>query len=88
METLTEIKKWGNSLGLRITSAMASEPQFTNGAKVLVQSTKDGIIIKPVKEAKKYQMPFSEAELLSGLNEHNSHADELAALLPNEIMDY
>ncbi len=25
----------------------------------------------------KYKMPFSEAELLSGLNECNSHADEL-----------
>lgn len=88
METFTEIKQWGNSLGLRITNAMASEPMLKKGVKVKVISTPDGITVKPVIKETKFKMPFSEAELLSGLNEHNAHADELVGLSPNEIMDY
>lgn len=34
-----------------------------------------------------YQLPFSEEALINELNEHNSHADELTALLPDELMD-
>ncbi|MBH0027559.1 MULTISPECIES: hypothetical protein [unclassified Pseudoalteromonas] len=88
METVTEIKSWGNSLGLRITNAMASEPMFTKNTKVIVTSTPEGMTIKPVETKRKYEMPFTESELISGLNEYNAHTDELAGLLPCEIMDY
>ena len=76
METATEIKQWGNSLGLRITKAMAGEAMLKKGTKVLVTSTPDGITIEPLVEKEKYKMPFSEAELLSNLDEYTAHTDE------------
>ena len=33
MRVQSEIKKWGNSLALRITGAMADVPQFSEGTK-------------------------------------------------------
>jgi antitoxin MazE len=80
----TEIKQWGNSLALRISAAMAKEPRFTKGTKVIVD-TSDGELKIELKEKNKlFSLPFSEAQLLIGLDEVNSHADELATLTARE----
>ena len=48
MKVETEIKKWGNSLALRLTGVMAEMPGFKEGAKVIVDVSTDGFEVKPV----------------------------------------
>ena len=82
----SEIKKWGNSLALRITGVMADLPKFSDGTKVLVEVNKDSLVIKPAsKLKKKLRLPFSEKDLLKDMTPYLAHADELAALSANEI---
>jgi antitoxin MazE len=85
MKFETEIKQWGNSLALRISGAMAQEPAFARGSKVTVETSDSKMVITAKKINKKFTLPFSEASLLVGLNESNSHAEELASLTPEEI---
>jgi len=80
----TEVKQWGNSLALRISSAMAQEPHFTKGTKVVIETSENELkVIRKVKQ-KRFSLPFSESELLVGLNENTAHADELAGLFSKE----
>ena len=85
MKFETEIKQWGNSLALRISGAMAQEPAFARGSKVTVETFDSKMIITAKKTNKQFSLPFSEASLLVGLNDSNSHAEELASLTPEEI---
>lgn len=82
----SEIKKWGNSLALRITGIMADLPKFSNGTKVIVEVNKDSLVIKPVlKVTRKIHLPFTEQELLKGMTPYTAHADELAIPTSAEI---
>ena len=88
MRIESEIKKWGNSLALRITGPMAEIPKFREGCKVSVEVTEKGLIIEAVKEPKKrIKLPFSEADLVAGMTPETAHADELATLSDVEIAD-
>jgi len=80
----TEIKQWGNSLALRISSAMAQEPNFKRGTKVIVDTSKGELKVELLEKKKHFSLPFSESDLLIGLNEKTSHADELAVLNASE----
>ena len=80
----SEIKKWGNSLALRITGSMAEIPHFTDGCKVLVDITEEGLVIKPIR-SNTLKFPFTEAELLEGLTPQTAHADEIANPLDDEL---
>lgn len=81
----TEIHLCVNSSALRISEAMAPEPAFARGSKVTVETSDSKMVITAKKTNKKFTLPFSEATLLVGLNESNSHAEELASLTPEEI---
>jgi antitoxin MazE len=81
----TEIKQWGNSLALRISGAMAQEPMFSKGVKVIVETSDNQMTIKPKSVAKKFSFPFNESDLIKDLNAENSHADELATTTSNEL---
>jgi antitoxin MazE len=48
MQIETEVKKWGNSLALRITGIMAELPGFREGTKVVVDVSEDGTVVKPL----------------------------------------
>jgi len=88
MEVESEIKKWGNSLALRVTGAMAEIPQFSAGTKVIVEITEEGIIVKPAKAKRENaRLPYSEKSLLADITPENAHADELAPLLAGELAD-
>ncbi len=52
MHIEAEIKKWGNSLALRITGAMAEIPHLKAGTKVDIEVKKEALIIKPVRVKK------------------------------------
>ena len=47
MKVETEIKKWGNSLALRVTGVMATLPEFKAGDRVIVDVTEEGFFVKP-----------------------------------------
>ncbi len=79
MRVETEIKKWGNSLALRVTGIMAEMPQFQAGTKVTVDVSGEGLVVKPaVGKLGTFRFPYSESELLAEITPDNSHADELA----------
>ena len=79
MQIETEVKKWGNSLALRITGIMAELPGFSEGTKVVVDVSEDGIVVKHLaRKQDNFRFPYSESDLLSDLTPESVHADELA----------
>ena len=69
MEVQTEIKRWGNSLALRVSGLMAEIPGFTEGMRVAVEVTEEGLMVRPIpSEVREGALPYSERELLSGLD--------------------
>ena len=88
MEVHTEIKRWGNSLALRVSGLMAEIPGFTEGTRVSVEVTEDGLIVKPIpQDVRERPLPYSEQELLTGLDADTAHADELATPNNRELGD-
>jgi antitoxin MazE len=88
MKVETEIKRWGNSLALRVSGLMAEIPGFTEGMKVAVTVTEDGLVVKPVPlEVREGALPYSERQLLRGLDADSAHADELAEPSSSELGD-
>jgi antitoxin MazE len=86
MKVESEIKKWGNSLALRVTGIMAELPNFEDGTKVIVEVSEEGIMVKPMPSpGRKRQLPYTEQELLADLTPQSAHADELAAPLAIEM---
>ena len=75
----TEIKKWGNSLALRVTGIMADMPQFQAGTRVTVDVSCEGLVVKPaVGRLGIFRFPYSESALLAGITPDKAHADVLA----------
>jgi antitoxin MazE len=86
MKIETEIKKWGNSLALRVSGVMAELPQFSAGTRVEVEVTEEGLTVKPVRDrVGERTLPYSEKSLVAGLTPETAHADELTDLLPHEL---
>ena len=86
MRMETEIKKWGNSLALRVTGAMAELPQLKPGTRVTVDVDSDGFVVKRAEgPLGTFRFPHSEAALLAGMTPENAHADLLAEPTGPEI---
>jgi len=66
METV--VKKWGNSLGIRIPNLIARELSLKNGSIVEIKDNGNEIIIKPTQKSKL-------SEMLSQINEQNIHKE-------------
>ena len=79
MRVETEIKKWGNSLALRVTGAMAELPQFEPGTRVTVDVTSEGFHVRHATgKLRSFRFPESETALLEGMTAENAHAELLA----------
>ena len=65
---ITHIKKWGNSLAVRIPQIFTNEMKFKDGSRVSLESANGMLYLKP---AKKYSLE----ELLEGIDENNLHAE-------------
>ncbi len=87
MKLQAKIQKWGNGLALRVAGAMREIPDFKEGTPVEIEVSQSGFTVKKVAIASLMKLPFSEADLLSGITPALAHADELAALLPGELSD-
>ena len=86
MQVETEIKKWGNSLALRVTGIMAEMPRFEAGTKVTVHVSSEGLIVKPaVGKLGTFRFPYSESDLLAGMTSKSAHAEALANPTADEL---
>ena len=86
MRVNAEIKKWGNSLVLRVTGVMAELPKFKAGTKVTVDVSSDGIFVKPgSKKREVLRFPYAESALLAGMTPEKAHADALATPVGTEV---
>ena len=66
METV--VRKWGNSLGIRIPNVIAREHSLKDGSFVNISDIGKEIIIKPIKKDKL-------SEMLKQINEQNIHGE-------------
>lgn len=77
----TKIQKWGSGLGLKISGPMKDIPHFLENTPVTVEVLEDGFTIKKVA----INLPYSEEQLLEGLNPYTAHGDLLATPLDSEL---
>ena len=81
MTQVQVITKWGNSLGVRIPSAIAKQINLTEGMQVSVSVVDDKIVIQ-LERRQKYTLD----ELLDGMTEEHCHPEvEMGAPVGNEI---
>jgi antitoxin MazE len=84
----SEVKRWGNSAAVRISSKILAQARLDVSSPIDVHAEDGKIIIEAAGKAPgKVNFPFSEAELLDGLDNHGAHADELAAPSISELGD-
>jgi antitoxin MazE len=69
MRTSTQIARWGNSLGLRLSKAVTSEAGIHEGDTVEVSAEGGQIIVRAVKPT------YSLEELLSKITPRNQHRE-------------
>ena len=62
------VKKWGNSLGIRIPNAIARNLSLKDGSCIDILDRGKEIVIKPLK---KYRL----SEMLETINEENLHKE-------------
>jgi antitoxin MazE len=62
------VKKWGNSLGIRIPNLIVHELALKDGSYVDINDRGKVIIIKPIQKNKL-------SEMLSNINEQNIHKE-------------
>ncbi len=66
----TRIRRWGNSLGLRIPKAFAEQAGVEAGSEVDLSLEDGELIIRPTREPK-----YDLAALLRGITDENVHAE-------------
>ena len=67
MATVTQIAKWGNSLGLRIPKSVAAEAQVDEGDTVNVSVKNGTIVIRPSRPT------YSLEQLVAKITPRNRH---------------
>ncbi|AJD52377.1 antitoxin MazE [Thalassospira xiamenensis M-5 = DSM 17429] len=82
----SEIKRWGNSAAVRLSSKILAQARLDVASPVSIDVKGGKIVIEAAsKAARKINLPFSEAELLVGLDAHGAHADELGLPSASEM---
>jgi antitoxin MazE len=66
----TKIKKWGNSLALRIPKLLASDANLKINKTVDISIDEGNIIITPISEKE-----YSLGKLLKGISKNNLHGE-------------
>jgi antitoxin MazE len=66
----TRIRKWGNSLGLRIPRSLASEAAVDDGSAVDITVESGDLVIRPLRRRR-----YSLDELLAGIDDENRHGE-------------
>lgn len=85
MQMEANIQRWGNSLAVRLSGMARTIPKFEEGMPITIEILEDGIFIRKANPTvTPTHLPYSEAELLSGLTPYLAHADEMASLSADE----
>jgi len=66
METI--LKKWGNSIGVRVPSSVLKQVRLTENQRVEISARNGTALIKPLRGRR-----YSPAELLAGITRKNRH---------------
>lgn len=75
----SEIKRWGNSAAVRLSSKILAQAKLDVSSAISIDVKAGRIVIEAAQKApRKVNLPFSEDDLLKGLDAHGAHADELA----------
>jgi len=69
MATLTQIARWGNSLGLRLPKSVALEAQLDEGDTVAVSVKNGAIVIRPNRPS------YSLDKLVAKITPRNRHGE-------------
>lgn len=81
MTQVQTVAKWGNSLGIRVPSAIAKQLDLKEGMQVVVSVVDDKLVIQPERR-KKYTLD----ELLDGMTPEQCHPEvEMGEPVGNEI---
>lgn len=67
---IARIRKWGNSLGLRIPKALADEVRLSEGAAVELTASNGRLVARPLPRKQ-----FRLQALLAGITPKNLHAE-------------
>ena len=67
---LTKVKKWGNSLALRIPRSLAADARIENDSVVEVSLVDGQIVVKPLISSK-----WTLDQLLAGVTQENIHRE-------------
>jgi antitoxin MazE len=62
------VKKWGNSLGIRIPNLIVRELSLKDGSQLDINKNGNKIIVRPIKKSRL-------SEMLGKINEENIHAE-------------
>ena len=65
---VTVVKRWGNSIGVRLPKTIAQEAEITEGGSVSIEARDERIIITPVRK-RHYQL----ADLVRRITPRNRH---------------
>lgn len=75
----SEIKRWGNSAAVRLSSKILAQAKLEVSSQISIDVKAGKIVIEAAQKAsRKVNLPFTEANLLKGLDAYGAHADELA----------
>jgi antitoxin MazE len=66
----TRVRKWGNSLALRIPKSFAAEAGLREGAPVELSLVEGSLVIRPLAPE-----PLTLEELLHGVTDQNRHGE-------------
>ena len=66
---VTKIRKWGNSLALRLPQEIVSRLNLREGSEIKIESKTNLLVVKPVKKPKIETLK----KLLSQITPENSH---------------
>jgi len=82
----SEIKRWGNSAAIRVPSKILAQAKLGVSSAINIEVKEGKIVIEAAAKApRKVNLPFSEADLLKGLDAHGAHADEIAQPTATEM---
>lgn len=65
----TIIKKWGNSLAVRLPKKLIEDTRVSEGSNINIKTENGNIILSPAKKE------YSLKELLKGITEDNLHSE-------------
>ena len=84
----SHVKRWGNSAAVRLPSKILAQAKLGVASPISIDVKAGKIVIEAAGNApRKVNLPFSEADLMKGLDAHGAHADELAQPSVAEIGD-